>query len=75
LVIDPEILKERERQNTEFLKRSSDPERMFQMFMGRSLWYNDFIKQNAASLGLDVLHQNGDSSPDDLIERILQAID
>ena len=47
LVIDPTVLEARERQNEGWLKGSSNPEKMFQNFMGRSLWYNSLIKEEA----------------------------
>ncbi len=65
LVADPAVLQERER-GQEFFSRSSDPEQMLQNFLGRSLWYNDLIRQQAEKLGLKILHQDGNASVEDL---------
>ena len=61
LHIDPELLLERERRNTEFLSVSNAPEKMLDNFMARSLWRNDLVKREATSLGLPVLDVSGQS--------------
>ena len=46
IVISPKVLEQRERQNgASFLKGSSNPEKMFENFMARSLWYNNLMKE------------------------------
>ena len=71
LVIDPEILEKRERHNESWLKGSSDPEKMFQNFMGRSLWYNNLIKEEASALQMNILPQDGNQPVEALIEMVL----
>lgn len=76
LVIDPKVLEERERQQgVDFLKGSTDPEKMFRNFMGRSLWYNDLIKQQAAALQMNVLFQDGTKSVDTLCQLVLTNLE
>lgn len=71
IFISPDALERRERKNTEFLQGSSDPEKMFQNFLSRSLWYNDLIRQEAEERGMTVIHQPGESPVEDLCDVIL----
>lgn len=71
--IDPGVLEERERLNTEFLDGSPDPDRMFSNFMHRSRWRNDLVEAEATRLGLPVLRQHGASSVADLVAEALAA--
>lgn len=71
--IDPGVLEERERLNSDFLEGSADPDRMFSNFMHRSLWRNDLVQAEADRLGLPVLRQNGDSSVAELVAEALAA--
>ena len=71
IFIDPKALEERERANVEWLQGSTDREKMFQNFMARSLWYNDLIKQEAEGQGMSVVHQEGETSVDDLCDAVL----
>jgi len=71
LIIEPAVLIERERQNTEFASQSPSPEKMFQNFVERSLWFNDLVRAEAEECGLNVLHQDGRSTVDDLCEVVL----
>lgn len=71
LVIDPSVLEARERKNDDFLEGSTDPERMFRNFMGRSLWYNSLIKEQAELFQMNVLYQDGTKSVDDLCQIVL----
>ena len=71
LHIDPDILRARELQNEDFLIGSSDPERMFENFMSRSLWWNEKIHTEATALGLPILHQDGTKSVDSLVDEVL----
>ena len=75
LVIDPTVLEARERKNDEFLEGSADPERMFANFMGRSLWYNNLIKEQAGALQINVLYQDGTKSVDDLCQLVLANLE
>jgi 2-phosphoglycerate kinase len=75
IVISPSVLMEREKKNLEWLQGSSSPERMHENFLARSLWFNDLIKEEAASLQMNILPQTGDVSVDDLCNMILKTID
>lgn len=74
LVVDPKVLEERERANADYFGRSSDPERMLQNFLGRSLWHNDLIQREADRLGLAVLRQDGRASVDALGSEAMERI-
>ena len=69
--IAPQVLEQRERKNTDFLQGSSDPEKMFQNFLARSLWYNDFLKSEAETYGLPVIFQDGCVSVEEMCHKIL----
>ena len=71
LFVEPSVLEERERRNIEFVQGSADPERMLANFLARSGWYNDLIREQANSLGLPILYQDGDSTVEALCTRIL----
>ena len=71
LVADAEVLETRERRNVEFFGRSSNPERMLQNFLGRSLWHNDLIEKQATALGLSVIRQDGHTSVETLCAAVL----
>jgi hypothetical protein len=75
IVISPSILVEREKKNLQWMQGSSDPERMLENFLARSLWYNDLIKEQASELDMNILLQTGDASVGDLCKMILEAID
>lgn len=75
LVIDPAVLREREHRNTAFFNESPDPPRMLSNFLARSLWHNDFIKEQAAERGLNVLRQDGSTSVDDLCRMVAMPPD
>lgn len=66
LHIDPDALDERERRTAWFREGSSDPERMHENFMARSLWRNELIDRRACALGLPVLEQPGTRTVEDL---------
>lgn len=59
LVADPKGFAERERKNAEFFRPSSDPERMFLNFVGRSRWHNEFTEEQASVHGFDILRPDG----------------
>jgi 2-phosphoglycerate kinase len=68
---NPEVLKEREGNNTVWLAGSSDPERMLENFLARSLWYNDAVREQVIDLKMNVLVQDGTKSVEQLCEEIL----
>lgn len=72
LTIDKDVLTARERAHVDFTRGSSDPERMFQNFLGRSLWYNDLIRSEAAAHEMRVLYQDGKQTPEKLAAHVLQ---
>jgi hypothetical protein len=74
IVISPSVLVEREKKNLQWLQGSSDPDRMLENFLARSLWYNDLIRQQATELQMNILPQPGDASVDDLCKMILETI-
>lgn len=67
----PDVLKERERKNVEFWQDSPDPERMYQNFLRRSLWYNDFIEAEATKYNMNILYQDGTKSVEDFCQIVL----
>lgn len=75
LVIDPDVLEARERKNEAWLEGSADPEHMLQNFMGRSLWYNDLIKEQAAAHQMNVLYQDGTKSVEELCQLVLADLE
>ncbi|MGI9608810.1 MAG: AAA family ATPase [Acidimicrobiia bacterium] len=75
LHIDPVVLEERERANSEFREGSSDPERMHANFMERSYWRNNLIAEQAAVAGLPVVHQPGNRSVDNLASETIRLLD
>lgn len=71
IVISPDVLRERE-QKLAWFRESTDPERMLENFLARSFWYNDLIVKQAAENGMDILHQPGDRSVDQLCAMVLE---
>lgn len=74
IVIDETVLEEREKQNWDFFGKSPDPDKMFNTFMGRSLWYNNFVREEAKALNMPILYQTGDLSVDNLCQQILDYV-
>jgi 2-phosphoglycerate kinase len=72
LHVKPEVLEQREKQNMDFFGQSADPERMLRNFLGRSYWFNEFVKEQAGSLGLPVLEQDGTVTVEELCEQVLR---
>ena len=68
------VLKEREKKNIEFFRESLEPDKMFDNFLRRSLWYNNLIKKQAAELQMNILYQTGEISVDDLCRQILEKL-
>lgn len=73
LVVERTVLEERERKLEDFYGRSREPERMLRNFLGRSFWYNDFIEEEAARLGMPILRQDGTRSVEDLMGMVLDT--
>ncbi|MCA9914756.1 MAG: hypothetical protein KC496_15490 [Anaerolineae bacterium] len=71
IVINEQILEQREKHNASFFQASPQPEKMFQNFMARSLWYNQFIEEEATAFGMKILRQTGDVSTEEFCEMIL----
>ena len=57
--IDPKVLRQREEANIAWTEGSSNPQQMLDHFMQRSLWFNQFYKEQADALGMTVLIQDG----------------
>ena len=72
LVATQSVLEEREKKNVDFFRDSPDPERMLENFLARSAWHNDLIKEQATELRLNILHQDGQASVEDLCSIALQ---
>ena len=75
LVIAPDVLEARERKNEAWLEGSADPERMFTNFMGRSLWYNSLIEEQAKALQMNILYQDGSKSVEELCQLVLANLE
>lgn len=74
IVADPNVLEERERANAAYFDQSPDPERMLQNFLGRSLWYNNLIEQQATECGLHILRQEGSTPVEALCSEAMARI-
>jgi hypothetical protein len=74
IVIEPSILVEREKKNLQWLQGSSNPERMLENFLARSLWYNQLIQAEASELELNILYQDGHTYVEDLTGKVLETI-
>lgn len=71
IVVDPQVLKARERANLGWLEGSADPERMLHNFLGRSLWFNRFFEEQAKANGMQILYQDGTKSVGELLDLVL----
>lgn len=74
IIAEPSVLEDRERGNQEWLQGSTDPDRMLENFIARSLWYNDLIKKEANKLGMHILTQTGTVSVDQLCSEVIEKI-
>lgn len=74
LYIEPGVLWERERQNTDFLNGSDEPEKMLSNFMARSLWRNDLVLREARRHNLPVLVVS-DQTVKELVAEALDLLD
>jgi 2-phosphoglycerate kinase len=68
IVAAPDVLREREQQNTDFWQVSPEPERMYHNFLGRSLWYNTLIEEQAQQYKMTILYQGGTKSVEDFCQ-------
>lgn len=75
IVASPSVLEERERRNTEWMRESSDPDRMFANFLARSLWFNELVRHEATELQMNVLLQSGKATVDDLCRSVVEMVD
>lgn len=73
IVPSDSVLEEREIKSAEWVRKSSNPERMHQNLLARSLWYNDLIRQQATELGMNILPQTGETTVDELCQMVLQG--
>jgi 2-phosphoglycerate kinase len=71
LVADPSVLREREKQNRDFVRDSPEPDRMLENFLARSIWYNDLIQGQATELRLKTIKQDGATSVEQLCDMVL----
>ena len=71
IVVSAKVLQEREK-NVAWYRESTDPERMLENFLARSLWYNDLIKEQATQHQMTILPQPGNKSVDQLCNMILE---
>ena len=71
IVASPEVLKEREK-NISWYQESADPDQMLENFLGRSLWFNDLVREQAIKHHLTILFQPGDKSVDQLCNLVLE---
>lgn len=74
LHIDADVLLERERANQEFFRASSDPQRMLDNFMARSLWRNQLVRDAAAQLHLPIIHQDGSRAVEELTDEVISRL-
>lgn len=74
IVTSAAVLEEREKAVT-WYQGSTDPNKMRENFLSRSLWYNNLIKDQATAQNMTILFQSGQRSVDDLCERVLEVID
>jgi len=72
LIATPAVLQEREMKNVNWLQGSSDPDQMLANFISRSLWFNNWIEEQAKELQMTILPQHGETSVDELCEMILE---
>jgi 2-phosphoglycerate kinase len=65
------VLEERERKNVGWLKDSQDQERMLANFLARSFWYNELVREQATEFQMNILHQDGGKSVEELCQMVL----
>lgn len=74
IVAAPAVLEARERRNRGWTNGSTNPEQMLDNFLGRSLWFNEFIQQQAAERGMPILRQTGNVSAAALCDAVLKTL-
>lgn len=74
IVIDPDVLEEREAPPPGYVDPSPDPEQRRANFLHRSLWCNDFVEREATRLGLPVLRQDGTTAVDTHVAEIVATM-
>jgi 2-phosphoglycerate kinase len=72
IVASPAVLREREK-NVAWYQQSTDPDRMLENFLARSLWYNDLIQEQAAQHQMTILPQPGDKTVEQLCNLVLES--
>jgi len=70
IVIEPDVLEARERNNADFVSESDNPQQMLSRFVARSLWFNELIEAQAKSRGDQILRQDGTQTVDDLCRQV-----
>ncbi len=75
IVADEPVLEERERKNVNWLQGSSDPEKMLENFLARSLWYNELIREQAREFQMNILLQDGEKSVEEFCRLVLEGLD
>lgn len=68
-----EVLEERERNNKWFSK-SSDPERMLNNFLARSIWSNQAIHADSIKHGIPALRQDGSKPAESLCDEAIEVL-
>ena len=71
IVASPAVLEEREKK-VAWYQESTDPERMLENFLARSLWYNDLIREQATQHQMTILPQPGENSVEQLCHMVLE---
>jgi len=74
IVAEESVLEERERKNANWLRGSSDPEKMLENFLARSLWYNELIREQATELQMNILPQDGERTVEELSQLIVDTL-
>ena len=67
-------MEERERKNANWLQGSTDPEKMLENFLARSLWYNELIREQATELQMNILLQDGERTVEELSQQIMDTL-
>jgi hypothetical protein len=62
------------RKNANWLRGSSDPEKMLENFLARSLWYNELIREQATELQMNILLQDGERTVEELSQQIMDTL-
>jgi 2-phosphoglycerate kinase len=73
IVPSDSVLEEPESRNEEFVRKSTNPQRMLENFLARSFWFNDLIKREATELQMNILPQPGETSVDELCQMVLDG--